>query len=105
MSLIEESAEAFAELLDVIPSTITFNGVTRPCVSQSLNLKRANMLQGYELGNAQEVTMLASDFADFEGITDRVSKLSVNGGEELILAMSDVHPNSATRHLFLVSAK
>lgn len=105
MALIDESAEAFVELLEVMPSTITFNGLTRPCVSQSLNLKRIQQLQGYQVENAQEVTMLASDFADFEGITDRVSKVSVNDGEELIYAMSDSHPNSATIHVFLVSSK
>lgn len=102
---IDESAEAFVELLEALPSTITFNGLTKDCVSQSLNLKRAQQLQGYELENAQEVTMLASDFADFEGITDRVSKVSVNDEEELIFLMSDRHVNSATVHLFLVSAK
>lgn len=105
MSLVDESAEAFAELLAVMPSTITFNGVTRPCVSQSLNLKRAQALQGYEPGKTQEVTMLVSDFEDFEGIQDRVSKVSVAGDDELIYLASDTHPNSATIHLFLVSGR
>lgn len=105
-ALQDESAEAFAELSEVIPgSTITFNGISRPCVSQSLDMKRANVLHGYEGGNAQQVTMLATDYADFDGITDRVSKMSVNGGAELILLQSDVHPNSATIHLFLGSSK
>lgn len=105
MALIDESAEVFAELLSVMPSMISFNGQSFPCVSQSLNLKRTQQLQGYQLENAQEVTMLASDFALFEGIQDRVSKLSVNGADELLYVMSDTHPNSATVHLFLVSAK
>lgn len=105
MALINESAEAFTELLEEMPATITFNGITKDCISQSLNLKRSQQLQGYQLENAQEVTMRASDFADFDGIKDRVSKMSVNGGDELLYIMSDTHPNSATIHLFLVSAK
>lgn len=105
MALIEESEEAFNELLEVMPSAITFNGLTRPCVSQSLNMKRAQQLAGYQVENAQEVTMLASDFADFDGIKDRVSKMSVNGAEELVFMHSDTHPNSATIHLFLMSAR
>lgn len=105
MALIDESAAAFAELLAVMPSTITFNGITKDCISSSLNLKRAQQIQGYQIENAQEVVMLASDFALFEGIKDRQSKVSVSGGEELIYMASDTHPNSATVHLFLMSGK
>jgi hypothetical protein len=100
-TLIEESEEAFRELLEVMPAEIEFNGIAKPCVSHSLNIKRAQQLQHYQLDASQEVEMFVSDFEAFEGIRDRQSEVRVNGGEPLVYLIKDTHPNSATVHLFL----
>jgi hypothetical protein len=101
--LVDESRLAYRELLAVMPATITFNGITKPCVSQSLSTQRAEDLQGYIVNSAQQVTMDVNDFAAFVGILDRVSSVSVNGGDELVFIVKETHPDSAVVHLILAS--
>lgn len=86
-----------------MPSTITFNGITKPCIAQSLSAQRAEELQGYIVHTAQQVTMLVTDFAAFQGILDRVSSVSVNGSPDLVYIVSETHPDSAVVHLILAA--
>lgn len=99
--LIDESEQAFRELLAVMPATIEHNGITKPCVSQTLSVKRAQELQNYTIDSSTQVTMLASDFDALGTLEDRVSELSVNDGDPLVYLTKDTHPNSAVVHLFL----
>lgn len=101
MALIDESEQAFRELLAVMPATIERNGIEKPCVSQTLSIKRAQQLQGYQLDASTQVAMLVSDFEALGELEDRVSELSVNGSAPLVYLTKDTHPNSAVVHLFL----
>lgn len=105
MALIDESEEAFRELLDVMPAEITFNGISKPCVSQTITLVRKQTLHGYVYDVAAQVSMLNSDFAAFVAmeLKDRSSIMQVNGGEELVFMQKEIHPNSAVTHLFLAN--
>lgn len=101
--LIDESREAFRELRDVMPATIEFNGIRRPCVSHSINFKRAQHVQNYQIDATSEVELEDEHYAEFVemGFKDRVSEVSVNGGRPLVVLATDTHPNSAVVHLFL----
>lgn len=101
MALKDRSERAFRALLRSMPSVIEFNGVEKPCVSNTLQVKRAQQLQGYQIDASAQVTMLATDFAAFEGLKDRESDVRVNGGDPLVVLSTDTHPNSAVVHLFL----
>jgi hypothetical protein len=70
-------------------------------VSQTYSVKRAQQLQNYTIDASTQVTMLTSDFEALGDLKDRVSELSVNGGEALVFLTIDRHPNSAVVHLFL----
>jgi hypothetical protein len=103
MSLIDESRQAFRELRDAMPATIEYNGIVRPCVSHSINFKRAQHLQSYQVDATTEVELEDEHFAEFVemGLKDRVSEVSVNGSRAMVVMSTDTHPNSATVHLFL----
>ncbi len=106
MALIDESLIAFNALAGVIePSTVVFNNVSKPCISQTLSVKRQQELQGYLIDASQQITMTTSNFAVFEtmGIREKISVLTVNGDTEnpLVFVTKDSHPNSAVVHLFL----
>jgi hypothetical protein len=101
MALIDRSERAFRALLRRMPAEIEHNGITKPCVSQTYSVKRAQQIQGYQLDASTQVTMLTSDFVALGTLEDRVSELSVNGGEPLVYLTIDRHPNSAVVHLFL----
>lgn len=101
MALIDESEQAFRELLAEMPATIEHNGIERPGVSNTLSVKRAQQLQGYQIDASTQVTMLTTDFEALGDLRDRVSELKVNGGDPLVFLTKDTHPNSAVVHLFL----
>lgn len=103
MALIDESRAAFLELREAMPSTIEFNGITKTGVSQTLTIKRAQQLQGYQIDASTAFDLEDVDFAAFEeaGLQDRIGEMRVNGGEPLVFLTKDTHPNSAVVHLFL----
>lgn len=101
MALVDRSERAFRALLRRMPSEIERNGITKPCVSQTYSVKRAQQVQGYQLDASTQVTMLVSDFEALGDLEDRVSELRVNGGDPLVYLTKDTHPNSAVVHLFL----
>lgn len=101
MALIDESEEAFRELFALMPSTVVFNGISKPCVSQTLSIKKAQQLASYQVDASAQITMLNADFEAFEGIVERQSTLNVNDGEDLVFIQKDEHPQSAVVHLFL----
>lgn len=109
MSLLDESRAAFRELKAVMTptATIKFNGITKEGISHSITVKRMQQLQGYGVEASSEFEMENEDFALFVrmGLKDRVSKVVVNGTDELVYVQKDTHPNSATVHLFLVAVK
>lgn len=113
MALIDESRAAFRELREVMPSTIEFNGITKTGVSQTLTIKRAQEVQGYQVDASTQFTIEDVDFAEFEanGLKDRVGEMRVSEeivdgvvtkwGGWLVYLTKDTHPNSAVVHLFL----
>jgi hypothetical protein len=103
VALIDESREAFRELRDVMPATIVFNGIEKTGVSHSINFKRAQHLQNYQVDATSEFEMEDTDYAEFVemGLKDRVSEVSVNGGRAMVVMATDTHVNSATVHVFL----
>lgn len=101
MALIDESEQAFRELLAVMPSEIEHNGIKKPGVSNTLSVKRAQQTQGYQIDSSQIFDMLVSDFNALGDLEDRVSEVRINGGEPMVYLTKDTHPNSAVVHLFL----
>lgn len=101
MSLLDRSERAFRAMLRVMPSTVVFNGTEKPCVSQTLSIKKAQQLANYQVDASAQISMLKTDFKAFENIVERQSALKVNDGEELVFVQKDEHPQSAVVHLFL----
>lgn len=97
MALIDISSRGFASALNVFNgSVITFNGVSKPCIAGPIPFTKQQPLQGYNIDSVTSVVMLRSDFESFDGLKERVSKVRVNNGREMIYMNFGDHPNSAT---------
>jgi len=106
MATIDESRQAFRELRDSLPATISFNGIEKTGISHSISLKRMAHLNGMDVEASSEFELEDADFAELveNGLKDRVSAVTVTtslGTEELTYMAKDAHPNSATVHMFL----
>ncbi len=86
-----------------MPSTISFNGLEKSGISHSINVKRMQQLQGDRIEATSEFELEDTDFDALEaaGLRDNVSKVQIDGGQDLLYVNLDKHPNSATVHLFL----
>jgi hypothetical protein len=106
MALKDESRRAFQQALKVFPSKVTFNGITKDCISQEIQKSEEQQLVGYVPSIGQQITMDEIDFAAFEkqGIEEKSSLLKVNDDEPLQFVQKQTHPNSAVVHLILAAS-